>query len=100
MDAILGIDVAPVNDAPTVTDLHWTQSVGNVFTFTGKVNDEAPGGLTVTFGSLLDGHSTVTASDGTFWYSLVLPEEVQGTVTVETEDGEGLSSNLGVYPPI
>ena len=58
--------------------------------------DEAPNGLVVTFGGLLEGHSvTIRNNEGYFWYSLALSEE--GDVTAQTKDSEGLESNLASY---
>jgi len=89
----------PVNAAPVIVDFT-AESVGSGrYIFSGKVIDEAPGGLTVTFGGGVQttyGMTVTTASDGTFLLSIVLQTNGNdtGSVTASTVDIWGLASNV------
>jgi len=68
--------------------------VGNSWVFTGEVvDDEEVYGLTITFGGLLDGHSTTVNQDGTFEYTYQFPSGTMGTVTAVVTDIDGLQSD-------
>ena len=82
------------NGPPEIVDFTWENDLGTVYVFSGKVNDERPGGLTVTFGGGLEGFSATTADDGTFWIAKVLKAENMGVVSATTVDDLGLDSNV------
>lgn len=63
--------------------------------FQGTVVDESPGGLTVTFGGLLDGHQTLTNDYGYFMYRVEL--DGPGSVSAHTVDDQQQGSNYAVY---
>ena len=69
-----------------------------VCTFTGTVTDpnQNPAGLTITFGGLLAGDSTTVGSDGTFMYSVAIPDNTSGTVTAQTVDYTDHTSNVAM----
>lgn len=90
IDEVFTVDVASVNDAPSIVDFTVSETLG-IYTFEGQVIDEAANGLTVTFAGLLTGHSATTDADGYFWYSLALSQS--GTVTAQTTDTGSLTSN-------
>lgn len=86
----------PGNSAPVITTFEWTHSPGNLYTFYGHVEDESAAGLTVTFGGILAGHSTTTFSDGSFAFQIILPEDIEGEVTAQVLDGQGLESEIAI----
>lgn len=88
--AVVQIDV--LNFPPQITNFESYPGFGNAWTFEGTVIDENPGGLTVTFGRLLDGHSTTTDEDGSFSYTVILTGS--GLVTAQTTDELGEKSNV------
>ena len=69
-----------------------------VYTFTGTVTDptQNPAGMTITFGGVLAGQSTTVDSDGTFMYSTQIPDNTSGTVTAQTTDNSGHTSNVAM----
>ena len=83
--------------APQISDFSW-QAGPDFFTFTGTVSDpnQNSAGLTVTFGGVLAGQSTTVGSDGTFSYSTTIPNNTSGTVTAQTTDSSGHTSNLAM----
>ena len=82
-----------VNDPPEIIDFESFPGYGDAWTFTGCVEDDQdPGGLTITFGGLLEGHSTTTDEDGCFSYTVVLTEV--GIVTAQTTDELGEESDV------
>ncbi len=89
----------PANAAPRIEDFVGEEGPGRVWTFTGRVVDEAPGGLTVTFGGIpsLAGQTTITAADGSFSKTVVLQPGEEGYATAVTVDAAGLSSNVARY---
>lgn len=87
-------DPDPVNAAPEIVNFGWRNPAGSGFFFEGQVIDENPGGLTVTFGGVLTGHSTTTAADGSFSYGIYLTPDDYGLVTAQTADEFGVESNI------
>jgi hypothetical protein len=65
--------------------------------FTGTVQDEAPGGLVVTFSGVptVQGQTATTAADGTFSLTIQLRTDGtdNGNVSAVTYDRLGLKSN-------
>jgi hypothetical protein len=95
-------DKTPTNLAPVIVDFTVVRLETGGYQFTGRVIDEAPGGLTVTFGGVPSaaGQTATTASDGTFSLILTLRTDGtdMGTVTAVTRDTAGLWSNVaGVW---
>jgi hypothetical protein len=87
--------VTVANTAPVISDFTGNRGSGNVWTFGGKVTDEAAVGLTVRFGglaSLQDKTATVQA-DGWFWLSVVLAEGEDGTALARATDWWGVQSD-------
>ncbi len=84
----------PQNQAPRIVDFEAEEITQGLFVVTGRVADESPGGLTVSFGgsTVAMGKTAVTASDGTF--SLVVQLPVNGTgagyLTATVKDLQGL----------
>lgn len=79
---------------PAILDFHATPSSLGVWKFSGRVVDESPAGLTVTFGGLLTGRTATTAADGTFSIVLTLSPGQGGLVTAKTVDIHNQASNL------
>ena len=52
--------------------------------------------MTITFGGLLNGQSTTVDSDGTFLFSFDVPANTSGTVTAQTVDQQGTTSNVAM----
>jgi hypothetical protein len=95
-------DKTPTNMPPVIVDFTVVRLDTGEYEFTGRVIDEAPGGLTVTFGGVPSaaGRTATTASDGTFTLTLALQTDGtdMGTVTAVTRDAVGLWSNVaGVW---
>lgn len=92
---LLGRDPVPPGNLPNVPpDIEdFTADQGVVlWTFEGRVLDEHPVGLVITFSGLLKGHrTTVSDPEGYFWYSVQL--QGTGTATAHTVDDQGLGSN-------
>lgn len=66
---------------------------GTTWKISGRVVDEAPGGLTVTFGGALffsGYYSVVTEADGTFTFCADIPEEQEGIASAMVSDQWGL----------
>lgn len=86
------------NAAPKIVDFAAVSLGNNVYSFRGKVIDENPGGLTITFGggtSTMNGLTITTESDGTFLVTktLLTNGNDTGSVTVSTVDIWGVASN-------
>jgi hypothetical protein len=85
-----------VNAAPAIVDFRAQESGNGLFLITGRVVDESPGGLTVTFGggTSAAGRTTTTLADGTF--SIVVQLRLDGTdsgyLTATVTDAQGLVS--------
>jgi len=77
--------VRPPNVPPVIAE--FTATYGPLgWTFEGRVEDEDPDGLTVTFAGILDGHETTVGSDGFFQYTVQLagPGAVTGVLVAHT----------------
>lgn len=89
-------DPAP-NVAPKIVDLTAEETGPGQFRVSGRVVDESPAGLTVTFGGIpgARGKSAVTGSDGRFFVYMTLKTDGTdaGTITAKTKDVQGLDSN-------
>lgn len=96
IDVPLSVDVESTNVAPVISDFDWYVGVTGLIVFHGTVTDvdNDPTGWTVEFGGLLAGETATVISDGTFEKIVELDPETWGTVTAQTEDDEGLLSNL------
>jgi hypothetical protein len=79
------------SNAPVIQNFQGSSGPDDLWTFTGTVVDESPGGLTVRFGGLLSGHSVTVWSNGTFMYTAQVTGP--GSVTAKTTDWWGLNSN-------
>ncbi len=92
-------NLAQVNvtsNAPAIVNFAATRQIGNIFTFTGRVIDEHPQNLKVTFGGLpsLAGRYTFANSDGWFSLTLELASGEEGIATAQTTDWWGLNSAI------
>ena len=90
------------NVAPEIVDFTAVEVVGGLWRFTGDVLDEAPGGLTITFGGepeSLQGESTTTDANGHFDVAILLNTDGSdnGLASAQTTDGGGLASNVALY---
>ncbi len=90
--------VLAVNAAPQIVDFTAEQVGNGLFVFSGRVIDEAPGGLVVTFGGGVPSVSGLTAmTDANGMFSLTVRLQTNGTdtgtVSAITVDAQGLSSN-------
>lgn len=85
------------NTAPVIEDFTAEEAGNGLFLFTGRVTDEAPAGLTVTFGGVqsVAGLTAVTDENGNF--SLLVRLNTDGTdngiVSAMTADAQGAASN-------
>jgi hypothetical protein len=78
------------NQAPTITGLSVTETGnGTYVTVSGTVNDDAPGGRTVSLGGVASG-SAQTSSNG--YFSVSVQASSLGTVTATTTDVWGQTS--------
>lgn len=81
----------PPNVPPFISDFSATRGPSE-WVFEGRVLDEDPVGLVVTFGDLLTGHqTTVNDAAGYFYYSA--PVNGPGTVTAHTVDNNQQGSD-------
>jgi len=89
----------PENKKPVIEDFSALEGPGRVWTFAGRVVDESPGGLTVTFSGIpsLVGQTAVTAADGTFETLIILNAGEQGWAKAKTVDAQGLASEEALY---
>ncbi len=87
--------VPPPNLAPVIVDFVGTNGATE-WTFTGRVIDENPAGLAVTFGGLLSGHQT-TVQDAGGYFSYTTQVEGPGMVTAHTIDDHQQGSSYAVY---
>lgn len=82
------------NQPPVITNFTYTAMAG-VYTFTGRVNDEQPGGRTVTFGgtfAALRGQTVTTDPSGNFTITVYLGINAGGKATATTVDPQGQTS--------
>ena len=87
------------NAPPQIVNFQAAEISPGLYHFTGKVIDEAPGGLTVTFGGgppTTFGKTVVTAADGTFSLTISMEQDGSdaGIVTVQTKDNANQLSNV------
>jgi hypothetical protein len=84
------------NSAPSITNFSGSEGPGHVWTFTGRVVDESPAGLTVVFTSgmpSLSQASCTVQADGCFSFSVVLADpNDHGTVEAKVTDWWGAQS--------
>lgn len=81
----------PPNIPPNIEDFTATPGPSE-WIFEGRVVDEDPVGLVITFGGLLNGHQvTVNDGDGYFYYGT--PVSGSGTVSAHTVDGNQQGSD-------
>jgi hypothetical protein len=89
---------APTNLPPEIVDFVVVQIGPGQYQITGRVIDESPGGLVVTFGGVpsAEGQSATTSADGTFFLILTMQTDGSdtGLMTAVTQDSAGLSSNV------
>jgi hypothetical protein len=86
--------------APTITSFQAVRGTNNLYTFSGRVSDEFPAGLTVQFSGIepLGGQTATVAADGSFSISVFLPQGETGEVSVQVTDWWSLqSSQASVY---
>jgi hypothetical protein len=85
----------PPNAAPQIVDFVAVQGITQ-WTFQGRVIDENPVGMVVTFGGILNGQNVVIQDpDGYFWIGA--DPDLVGDATAKTTDPLGAYSNLAVY---
>jgi hypothetical protein len=83
------------NQAPVIAPFYASQQ-GYAWIIQGRVADEAPAGLTVTFHSgipSIDGRTTTVLSDGSFYIVAYLKWGESGVVSAQTTDWFGIASN-------
>lgn len=89
--------VTLTNVAPVIQNFTATQGTNNVWTFTGRVVDEAASGLTVTLTSGMPSLSRLTttvAADGTFTIVVQLNDPLDcGTVCADVTDWWGVAAS-------
>lgn len=86
------VEIEVWNDPPEIQGFESYPGYLDAWTFEGTVVDENPEGVTVTFGGLLDGHSTTADEDGTFSYTVILTGA--GLVTAQATDELGEESDV------
>lgn len=92
----------PANAAPVIVDFTVTIGVGRIGHFTGTVQDEAPGGLTVTLSGVadcVDPDVTVTTdADGKFAFEGQLRATVDsGYVYADVSDAQGVAAETAQF---
>jgi hypothetical protein len=90
--------VPGTNQPPAITGLAAQGLGGGWFIISGRVIDESPGGLTVTFGgsvATLAGRTVTTAADGSFSFAVHLKTDGSDTgwLLATTTDPLGLESD-------
>jgi hypothetical protein len=101
-DGVQNSDAATVtatNAAPS-TSCVCTVGAGNTLTISGRVTDEAPGGLTVILSGsrAVGGLSAIVLANGTWSVSTSIPAGSHGNVTATVTDWYGLSgAGYGSY---
>jgi Ca2+-binding RTX toxin-like protein len=89
------LEVQVPNLPPVIDDFQAEQLPQNLWSFTGRVIDEAPGGLTVVFSGLRSG-STTTEPDGWFAFDAFIEEHETGWLTALVTDTGGLTATASV----
>ena len=90
------------NVAPRIVNFVAVETARGLWTFSGDVIDEAPGGLTITFGGVpvsLQNRTTTTDANGHFSVAFLMNTDGSddGTATARAVDSAGLASNLAIY---
>jgi hypothetical protein len=87
--------VTVTNEAPRIVQFEALFVVGNIWSIRGRVEDESPAGLIITFGGLpsLNGRTAVVQADGTFYVSWEINANESGAVTGVVTDWWGLQGN-------
>jgi hypothetical protein len=90
------------NNPPQVTEFQVTWVLGNLWLVSGKVIDENPAGLTVSFGGEPESFqnlTTKTDANGNFSFTIQLNTNGtdNGLASAQTVDGKGLKSNVAMY---
>jgi hypothetical protein len=87
------------SSAPVIQDFAAVNSIGNIWTFTGRVVDNHPEGLTIRFGNIpaLVGQTVTVRADGTFSFTCTLPAGTYGTASAITTGWWGLDSDPVYY---
>lgn len=98
MEPIEGTGKVADNLPPEIVDFTVVRLSTGQYQITGRVIDEAPGGLVVTFGGVpsAEGQAATTNADGTFSLTLTMQTDGSdtGNVSAVTQDSAGLSSNV------
>ncbi len=91
--------VMATSTAPVIQNFSGTSGANNIWTFTGNVVDESAPGLTITFGGIgaLVGRTTTVQSNGTFFFTIQLPEGASGAASALTTDWWGQNSQTEFY---
>lgn len=81
---------------PGIVDFYAQEGEDGLWTFSGLVVTDSPGGLLVIFGGLptLVGQTTEVNEDGTFSLTIQLGDCEGGLATAQTTDWDGLLSNV------
>lgn len=98
----IAVPVPEANAAPRIINFVAVETGAGMWTFTGEVVDEAPGGLTITFGGVpvsLQGKTTTTDASGHFAvaFEMNMDGTDDGLATAQTVDSAGQVSNVAVY---
>ncbi len=83
--------IQPAGTTPVIKQFVALEVSNGYFIISGKVDDDQPAGLTVTFGGGipgLDEHHATTASDGSFSFSVFVGVNQGGMVTATVLDGD------------
>ncbi len=88
--------VTYANKAPQITNFTATEGQMRMWTFSGRVVDEYPAGLVVSFGGLtsLQGKTATVAADGTFSVTFQLQAGETGFATAQVTDWWGVQSQM------
>jgi len=90
--------VSASNTAPVISNLSASGGGLGYWTITGKVTDEHPEGLVVTFSSTdvpaVNGQKATVQADGTFTLTVIIPSTQSGYIYAQTTDWWGIQSNL------
>lgn len=90
--------VTASNSAPVISALSASASSYGFWSITGKVADEHPGGLTLTFTSTdvpaINGLTTTVQADGSFSLTVLIPNTQSGYFYAQTTDWWGVQSNV------
>lgn len=94
------VDETPANDGPVITDFFGEQigGPGNLWTFSGYVDDESPEGLTVVLGGIPSLENVTVTVDETGWFSITvsLGADEGGTATADVTDWYGVAATTAL----